>query len=454
MLNGPLLNNLQDSEVYAIPAGDYFGKDANDLFLLYSPLADAVRVALPENIEALNDFVNGHDNHLEIRKEFDALFDYLPADQQFKRVSSPAGYTKLSVLLNYKCNFSCSYCYSAKGRSSQELSKSGLKTMLDYFIDRNRLDASELTIFISGGGEPLLSWNTLKYGLEYSDSVARKQGFKMKYILITNGSLLNDSIIKSLKKHKVNVCVSFEILEDIQNRQRGQYDQVAANISRMIALGLVPSIISTITVHNVELLEQMVETVNKQFPEIKNLNFDPAVDPGAFKSLQEWKKFYDLFLHHFFEAQKLSQVGNCRLNCSLTGKYGTIRERFCPGKLCLTPESTLSICHSVSSPKEAAFEKHNYGIVRPGKTPEFDTGKFTTLVNTNLHSYPECKSCFAKWNCGGGCLMYRNNFTPEMLEGVCYYTREFIKHMLLERLESEYHENHNNTLRDSVLSSQ
>jgi uncharacterized protein len=451
MLNGPLLNNLQDPEVYVIPAGDYFGKDAHDLFLLYSPLADAVRVALPENIEALNDYINGGENHPEIRKEFDALFDYLPAHQQFKRVSSPADYARLSVLLNYKCNFSCSYCYSAKGRSGQEISKLSLKTMLDYFIDANRLDARELTLFISGGGEPLLSWDTLKYGLEYSDSLARIQGFKMKYILITNGSLLNDSIIRSLKKHKVNVCVSFEILEKIQNRQRSQYDRVAANISRMIALGVVPSIISTITVYNVELLEKMVEIVHKQFPEIRNLNFDPAVDPNAFKSFQESKNFHDLFIHHFFEAQKMSRSWNCRLNCSLTGKFGNIRERFCPGKLCLTPESTLSICHSVSSPKEAAFEKHNYGIVRPGKSPEFDPEKFTTLVNTNMHSYPECKTCFARWNCGGGCLMYRNNFTPEMLEGACYYTREFIKRMLLERLGSDYFEKYNNTPGASAL---
>src|SRR5512133_3016881 len=137
------------------------------------------------------------------------------------KVTSPGDYSTLSLLLNYKCNFSCSYCYSAKGRSTQEISIPSVKPMLDYFIDGKRLEKRELTIFISGGGEPLLSWDTLKFTLEYSDKLALEQGFKMKYLLMTNGSLLSDPMIECLEKHKVNVCISFEILEEIQDLQRG-----------------------------------------------------------------------------------------------------------------------------------------------------------------------------------------------------------------------------------------
>jgi uncharacterized protein len=446
------MKRLQDIEVYPIPAGGYFGRESTDIFILYSPLADAVSVALPGKIEALNDCLNGQNNHPEIKKELDALSGYKPADQQFKKILSPAGYTKLSLLLNYKCNFSCTYCYSAKGRSGREMSKPALKTMLDYFIDGNRLENRDLTIFFSGGGEPLLSWNTLKFALEYSDSLARNQGFNMKYILMTNGSLLNDSIIKYLKKYKVNVCVSFEIIEEIQNRQRGQYDRVAANISRMIELGLTPFLSSVITVHNVELMEQMVDTVNKLFPGIKYMNFDPVADPDAFSSVSELKKFHDSFIENYFKAHKLSRSRNCGLNCMMREISVSINERYCPGQLCLTPESTISICHSVSSPKEAAFERCNYGIVRPGETPEFDMKKFAALINKNVHSYQECRSCFARWHCGGGCLIYRNNYSPEMFEGICYFTREFVKRMLLNRLETEYLETHNKSLRACVLS--
>lgn len=449
-LTSPGKKNLQDLEVFPIPAGDYFGKDINDVFLLYSPLADDVSVALPGTIDALNDWMNANDDLTGIREAIANLSGYIASNQKLKKVSSPADYAKLSVLLNYKCNFSCAYCYSAKGRSGKEISKASLKALIDFFIDSNRLQERKLTIFISGGGEPLLSWDKLEFLLEYSGDLAREQGFEMNYILMTNGSLLNDSVIKRLIGHKVNVCVSFEILEEIQNKQRGHYDRVVAGIYRMIELGLVPSVSSVITSENVGLMEQMVETVNKLFPQISNLNFDPVADPGSFASSEELKKFYDSFIDNYFKAHKLSRSRNCGLNCTMRGKFENLGERFCQGKLCLTPEGTLSICHSVSSPKEEAFERCNYGIVRPGKAPEFDMDKFTGLINKNMHSYPECKSCFARWHCGGGCLIYRNNYSPEMFEGVCYFTREFVKRMLLNRLESEYLSKYNNTLKTAI----
>jgi radical SAM protein with 4Fe4S-binding SPASM domain len=358
------------------------------------------------------------------------------ADRHPNRVSSPADYTKLSVLLNYKCNFSCTYCYSAKGRSVDEISITDLKAMLDFFIDGSRIESRDLTIFFSGGGEPLLSWDRLKFALEYADVLARKEGFRMNYILITNGSLLDDPIINCLVEHKVNVCVSFEILEEIQNRHRGHYDQVVRGISALISHGLIPSISSVITAQNVDLMEQMVEKINGLFPEIRNLNFDPVADPGAFSTVEELKAFYDAFIDNYFKAHRLSRSRNCGLNCTMRVKYENTGERYCQGKLCLTPLGSVSICHSVSSPKEAAFEKCSYGLVKEGNEPEFDLEKFEALINTNANSYPECKNCFARLHCGGGCLIYRNNYSPEMFEGVCYYTRQFVKRMQLNILNN------------------
>ena len=45
---------------------------------------------------------------------------------------------KLTLLPTHRCNFKCTYCFSAKGRQNKTLSEKQAFAAIDYFIDRQR----------------------------------------------------------------------------------------------------------------------------------------------------------------------------------------------------------------------------------------------------------------------------------------------------------------------------
>ena len=79
-----------------------------------------------------------------------------------------------------------------------------------------------------------------------------------------------------------------------------------------------------------------------------------------------------------------------------------------------------------------------------------DNEKFHQLIAGNtIYTNPKCADCFVIWNCGGGCMMQNNQYTPEILDVICDFTRRFSKTLLLERLQEQYVEG-GQTLEDYI----
>lgn len=116
---------------------------------------------------------------------------------------------------------------------------------------------------------------------------------------MTNGTLLCDNIIDLLKDWEVNVGVSFEILPEVQNSQRGHFKKVSENIKLMLKKGLIPSISSVITDLNVDRMSEMVEIINSQYSGVKHLNFDPAMSDTLFPDAAHLDAFYKKFADNF-----------------------------------------------------------------------------------------------------------------------------------------------------------
>lgn len=443
---------LYKNEIQFHSAGDFFDLPADDLFLVYSPLAEASFIARRIDLEALEQALADRDKGLllteDMQETIDQLTDFSKTEPYKNVVCHPNGYTKLSILPNFICNFSCSYCYSAKGRSNKEIEQEALETMLNYFIDPERVESRELSIFISGGGEPLLSWEKVLFILEYANKRASEKGFVLDISLMTNGSKISTETIGALKRHKVNTGVSFDILPEIQEKQRGKYALVSGQIKAMLAHGLVPSVSSVITDDNVERMKEMVEEAINNYRGIKHLNFDPAMDSVSFSSAGKLNSFYKKFIIHFFEARAVCHKNGMTLDCNVIRKFEGLFPRYCQGKLCLTPEGKISICHSISSPHEQGYDRVIYGEVKNDAIC-FDEGKFTSLIDENL--LPECHSCIAKWHCGGGCLMYKQNYSSEQFEAVCQFTRSVIKDLIIKRLDLQYQEHFDMSLKDYVV---
>ena len=173
------------------------------------------------------------------------------------------GLKSLMLLPNNKCNFHCSYCYSANGRTNKEININVLEASIRYFLNSERAKGERLSITVLGGGEPLLSWNILKPALEKAMLMIEQRENTCPISLVTNGSICSDDIIQYCLCHNISLSVSFDILEDVQNSQRGSWKEVSANINRFAESGLDIALNTVISNENVTRMSEMIEHLAK-----------------------------------------------------------------------------------------------------------------------------------------------------------------------------------------------
>jgi radical SAM protein with 4Fe4S-binding SPASM domain len=410
-----------ERNLFPIETSNYLSGFEAD-YLLYSPLSKSFIFAGKDKLELLQEELisDGKVKDEDIQSQ---LIDTAIIPEE-SYAHTPQEIFALTILPNNICNFSCSYCYAAQGHSKDTLSKEKLKCTLDFFIDPERISRRDLYISFGGGGEPFISWDIVKYAIEYGSSLAEKHGFKLNFSFASNGSIINDEIVESIKKYRIKANISFDILEEIQNLQRKNYLQVCETLHILLDNEIYPTVNSVITPANVALQEQMVEHAHNCFPKLKRLSFDSVVDGNLFDKPVQLNAFYDKYIRHFFTAQELGEKYDITVSCIKHRNLELIKTRACAGGFDLTPNGKFSMCFFVSSPKEKLYNRFIYGEVTDNAL-QFDEDKFKELVAYNAENNERCRSCFIKWHCGGGCLYHSKAYSQEMLDVMCDFQRKF-----------------------------
>lgn len=412
-------------------AKNVYSYSVDDKVILYSPIA---RRYLLINDEQMNRYMQSG----EYEELFAKLQQYTPLSKQ-RKVKHPEDYTLLTVLPNNICNFTCSYCYSAAGRNNSKIEQDKLHTAVDFFIDSKPDGFSRLlTISFMGGGEPFLSWDIVSTCIEYAISKALERNFRLILRIITNGSILNEAMLDFLSQHNVWISVSFEILPDIQNSQRKNYDIVRRNINKLIEKGIPVQLNSTITPANVAMLTQMMETLNRDYPVVKNVMFEPVVSRDIFPTPMDMRKFYKKYLEQFVKSLYLADDMGIELTSFAYLRTIYPLERACPGELCITADGFFSGCYCVATDKEELFDKTYYGKILGGKIV-FERDRFDRLVSENVYSKAECADCRVKWNCGGGCFHQYNSYNKAYQDEICLFTKQFIGALIEYKVKKYYY---------------
>ena len=410
----------------------YAWKDGLDIF--YSPIARRYVVATDKQFMA---FVSER-RYLDV---FMALADYVPISLQSK-VKYPSDYTLLTVLPNNVCNFSCNYCYSAAGRNGSFLSESQLRAAIDYFIkSKPEGFLRPLTVSYMGGGEPMLSWPLVCKGVVYAKDQAASRGLHLHHRIITNGSILDQSSLSFFKAHKIDVSVSFEILRDIQNLQRKNFEVVDGNIRKLIENGINVQINATITPANVERMSEMIKCLLSDYSQVKSVMFEPVIGQQLFPTPDDMKCFYEIYTNQFMACLRCADENNVRLTSFAYLRTIFPLERACPGELCVTADGQFTGCYCISSPREALFNQARYGMVDEDNNVRFDMDRYEKLKAHNVYKRAECLSCKVKWNCGGGCFYQYASYDEAYRHEVCKFTCSFIKNVLCYKVEQRMPDN-------------
>ena len=410
--------------------------EEDSLSILYSPIARKYAVATPQQVDEFLSFANEHMSEGAASAASDSpyniylpLADYIPLDKQ-RKVKSPEDYSLLTVLPNNVCNFACTYCYSAAGRNGSQLSQENLKVAIDYFFDSKPQDYSRpLTISFMGGGEPMLSWNCVKFGVLYAREKSRQRGIRLNLRIITNGSVLEEETIPFILQNDVRLSISFEILPEIQNLQRKHYDLVRQHIDEFQKAGVDVQINSTITPANVCRIEEMVEILHQQFPGITNVMFEPVVSQSMFPTPADLRTFYDTYLHHIIRGLELADLYGISITSFAFLRTVFPLERACPGEFCITADGDITGCYCVAEKHDPLFSSTCYGTIVDGHI-QFDLSRYKQLLADNVYAHPQCSDCKVKWNCGGGCFHQYKSYDEPYCEEVCRFTKLFVEQLV------------------------
>lgn len=403
--------------------------------VVYLPFSDYAILLGSEDIVELQKCLHCDKEHSSNPNVQMALSQYRnPIREIFRTSHCVDGLKSLMLLPNNKCNFHCAYCYSASGRTNKEINPKILEAGIGYFLNPARAKGERLSITVLGGGEPLLSWDILKPALEKAFLMAEQRKSSCPISLVTNGSVCTDEIIQFCLAHNISLSVSFDILKDVQNAQRGYWKEVSFNINRYAESGIDVALNTVISNENVNRMTEMIEHLASCHKKVKKVSFKTLITKKYFKNIKERRKYYQDFICNFFKAKYLADKYGIWLTCSYMNTCLSLVDRYCSGKFVITSEGDISTCHTVGSKRDELYNDFIFGHI------DEETGNVTIdeellkkILSYNGRKQDDCKGCAARWHCAGGCYADSFHLSSEEHQAYCESMRLFLAHYLIYR---------------------
>ena len=341
----------------------------------------------------------------------------------------------LCLHVAHTCNLNCSYCFASQGKYQGERALMTFevgKQAFDFLIKNSGTRRNlEVDFF---GGEPLMNWDVVKQLVAYARSIEKQYNKNFRFTFTTNGVLIDDEVIDFLNKEMHNVVLSLDGRKEVNDRFRknyagkGSYDTIVPNFQRLVEKrgGKDYYVRGTFTHHNVDFTNDLFHMADLGFTE---LSMEPVVcppdDPCALTKEDLPKLFeqYEILAKEMLRRKKEGR-GFTFYHYMLDLKNGPCIYKRITGcgsgteYMAVTPWGELFPCHQfVGDPK------YSLGNIWDGvtNTPVQDEFRFC-----NAYARPECKNCWAKLYCSGGCAANAYHATGS-IGGVYEYGCELFK---------------------------
>lgn len=312
----------------------------------------------------------------------------------------------------HDCNLACKYCFAGKGEydgpkglMSFETGKRALDFLVEQSGTRHNL---EVDFF---GGEPLLNWDVCKKLVEYGRSIEKKYNKNFRFTVTTNGVLLNDEIMDFCNKEMGNVVLSLDGRKETHDRLRitrknaGSYDMIIDKFKKFAQSRNQKDYYmrGTYTHFNTDFSKDVIHMADEGF---KELSIEPVVcDPSEDYALKEsdlpvLKEQYEILANEMLRTYRKGNgftfyhymidldAGPCIVKrvsgCGVGTEY-----------MAVTPDGELYPCHQFVGDEKFLLGDIWNGVKNKNVLEQFE--------NCNVYSHKECKDCFAKLYCSGGC---------------------------------------------------
>ena len=359
--------------------------------------------------------------------------------EKFANMSVAAPVKAMCLHIAHDCNLRCEYCFASTGDfgvgrklMTFETGKKAIDFLLEKSQDRQVL---ELDFF---GGEPLMNFDVVKQIVEYARSKEAEYNKKFRFTITTNGVLLDDDKIDYINKEMSNVVLSIDGRKDVNDKVRkrvdgsGCYDTILPKFKKMADKRGDKDyyVRGTFTKYNLDFSDDVYSLYNEGFDQI---SVEPVVcEPEKPYALTEKElhiifKEYEKLAVRMLEGRKKGEKfnffhfmidldqGPCAIKrlrgCGCGNEY-----------VAITPDGDIYPCHQF-----VGHEEYKMGNLDEGT---FNLDMKNEFANAHIYTKPECKKCWAKFYCSGGCNA--NNY---MYAGDIHNSHKFSCELEKKRLE-------------------
>ena len=359
---------------------------------------------------------------------------FAPAAGKLKEKT--AGVVKaLCLHIAHTCNLNCAYCFASQGKYHGERAVMSFevgKRALDFLVENSGTRKNlEVDFF---GGEPLMNFEVVKDLVAYARSIEKEKGKNFRFTLTTNGLLIDDDVIEFANRECANVVLSLDGRKEVHDRYRvdyagnGSFDRIVPKFQKLVAArgGKNYYMRGTFTHENPDFLEDIKTMLDLGFRE---LSMEPVVcapgDPAELTAedmpvlFDQYEKLAELMLRKDKEGDPFTfyhymidlEGGPCiykRISgCGSGTEY-----------MAVTPWGDLYPCHQF-----VGDEKFLLGNVFDGVK---NTACQADFAACNVYARPECRDCWARLYCSGGCAANAYHATGSV-RGVYKYGCELFR---------------------------
>lgn len=343
-----------------------------------------------------------------------------------KAIGTDSYIKALCLNIAHDCNLRCKYCFADEGEyrgkreiMSPEVAKKAIDFVIKHSGPRKNI---EVDLF---GGEPLMAFETVKQVVEYAKEVQKIHGKNIRFTMTTNATLLNDEIMKYIDENMGNIVLSIDGRKSVNDKVRvradgsGSFDSILPKIKKMVSMrdkNKQYYARGTFTHENLDFFEDIKFLADEGFKEI---SVEPVVlpkeHPLALKEedlpviFKQYDKLYEDMLERrksgkefkFYHFNIDLQGGPCiykRISgCGAGHEY-----------VAITPSGDVYPCHQF-----VGNEKFKMGNIFEDDLDMSISDKFK---NAHIYNKEECKKCWARYFCSGGCQANNYNFNGDILK--------------------------------------
>ena len=324
-----------------------------------------------------------------------------------------AGVVKaLCLHIAHTCNLNCSYCFASQGKYHGERAVMSFevgKQALDFLVANSGTRRNlEVDFF---GGEPLMNFQVVKDLVAYARSIEQEAGKNFRFTLTTNGLLIDDDVIDFANRECHNVVLSLDGRQEVHDRYRvdyagnGSWSKIVPKFQQLVKArgGKGYYMRGTFTHANPDFLNDIKVMLDLGFRE---LSMEPVVaaegDPAALTEddlqivMDQYEKLAELMIE---QRKKGDPFTFYHYMIDLTGGPCIYKRISGCGSgteyMAVTPWGDLYPCHQF-----VGEEKFKLGDIWKGVENKHIQDDFMAC---NVYAREECRNCWARLYCSGGC---------------------------------------------------